>query len=501
MWTDLTTSKLHQTILSKVQKVVSQKEESAQHITLKKVFPDQDMDDIIQQLPVFEKSFIGGSFYFYPPKVLGLGKNKAAIQKLCRANPFLDLQKLHQNLHNSSFTVNDKTYSTLLQVALENTSSEIFPTVEAFDKWWKEQVEPYRNLYLLLADREYLKMTETWTTPLLFQNKQAQINSSYNITTNDVNLQHSPIYNNNTIHTNNARETALSNMTDLSTLERMLPLSAEQGLFEQNKENARYSDSSYLLPPDEIIHGETETEDINREESYSFSFSKGLLQNIYQEMNYWVDIVATLTQNSSDQKIAIEYLIQFIQLFDFPSEYWETLYANSLSNEAIDFLLLKPTQMTNVSRQKYIEWIHQFLKPQTDTSYLQESIMICELDEDQKVLNELNNFQRAHLYLHIAACLMNVDMAVLTEKQKAAQIAMNVHDSLNTAEFTTTQDKQIGFFYDSKTQTLNQQLLNYIFITLKDLLLEASIYMDMVYAVSKNKDIKEATQAPSHLIH
>ncbi len=500
---DLTTSSEHQAMLSKVQKVISKQS------SLEKEFPDQDMDDIVQQLPVFDKSFMGESFYFYPPKVLGQGKHKAAIQRLCRTSSMEG--SVHQNIYNSSFTVNGKTYHSLLQVALEHAISDTFPTALVFDTWWKEQVEPYRDLYLMLADREYLKMTKTWITPLLFQNEMAKIKSSYSLslTKNLIPQESSRSWTRRFNGNSNERQTAIGNTPTPSTLERILPLSAEQGLFEQTKLYRRALKRAPLQQYNQITYYETENETMEnmanntflpREESYAFSFSKGLFQNIYQEMNYWADIIMAFAQNSPKQEKIIEYLTQFIQLFELSSGHLDTLHPSSLSEKTMNFLLLKPPQITNFAQRTYLEWINEFLKPQTDTSYLQKSINICELDENQEALNQLNKFQRAHLYLHLTACLLNVDMVVLAEKLNASQIAMNVHDSLSESEFTSTQDKQIGFFYEGQDQTLNQQLLNYAFISLKNLLLETATYMEMVHAISGNKDIEEATQIPSTLI-
>ena len=416
----LNKSTKHQDMLDKIKQITREEQ-------IEQVFPGADMNDILQEIPIFKKSFTGGFFYLQPPKIIGLSKNKKAIQNLCNSpTAFSSEIAFFSNIYqtNQAFTVHGKNYHSLLQFASEYTDSKLFPSSEAFDTWWKQQVEPYYHLYILLANREYLKMTRTWLMPLLFQNKETEV----------------PITMNN------------------------------------------------------ILKQYKQTED----GSHPTFIAKGLFQNIHQEIDYWLEIIKTLTKDSDNYMEAEEHLHQMHELFKLPLYHWESVPVNSWSEEILNFLLTTPKQMTYTSKRQYTNWIQEFLREQRDTSYLNQSIYQCSLtEEEQKLFKELNKLQQAYLHLHLSACLLNVDMVTMTEKLHATEVALNSKSHIHESEFTTAQDHQIGFFYEEKNQTVKKQILNYIFITLKNLLLETSSYMDILETISENPDIKEVSVMPN----
>ncbi len=429
--------------------------------TIEEVFPNQNMDEITEQLPIFKRSLTGLPFYLLPPQLPKSAKTHYDIKKLCenvtltkviQQTTGVEITKVtHNDIYNSQFNIKGKHYSSLLEVALDYVPVKNFSNVSEFDLWWNNQVAPYRDLFTMLADREYNKLIITTFMPLLFQNERTDVDHSLNF-----------------------KQTQVLN----NTIDTVFSKSHQEGLFKEKP------DTSFTRRFPQT--------------KYQFYFSKGIIQSIHQEMRYWADIVIALSKQTSSpdtQYQVKEDLNHFVNLFKVPVEYWETKESDSLYQSMLSFITLQPTQITKASRKDYYNWVGGFLSENDrDVSYLQDSTNICHFDGD---MQDLNKLQQAYIDLHLTACAVDVNISVLEERRKAPMtIAQNGTAQKEDSEeqFTWATDKQIGFFYNEKGQYVNKQLLNYALIKLKDLMLESANYMNLVYSFSNNPNFKSAIQ-------
>ena len=471
---DLSNSPAHKNLIAKIKKITSKKS------TLEKEFPGYEIDDIVAEVPLFSKSFIGGPIIFHPPRTIGLSKHRSHIDALCRGQGHNALT--HEDIYNSSFTVNGKNYHNLLNVALEYSHLDNrFPSPADYTQWWEQEVKPYQDLFVLLANREYRQMSKTWVNPLLFQNKK-EAGSTFQLMYME--------------HTSLPAKEFTSDHSSGSQLEEFFPLSLKQGLFTPQKVRRRGGTKTVVRYKEQDKDKATPLNTDNltlHNEGYQMVFDRGVFQNIHQEMTYWADIIFSLTKDLPEEE-AHAYLIKFLDIFDLPAENWLTAYPNGMKEKAKAFLLGMPDQMTYFSREQYKKWIDSFMQSGVSMSELKKSITACELDEEAEHFKKLNKLQKAHLYLNIAACRMNVNMEVLTEKQNAINVALKAKGYFSDEkEFLSAQDKAIGFFYE-KDITVNQQLLNYTFMTLKNLFLEMAGYVDVMKTLSESEQIQKATK-------
>ncbi len=445
---NLNNNTAHQNILPKIKKVLTGQN------SIEEIFPNQTMDEIVKQMPVFSQSFTGNvPFKWQPPKILGLGRHKKDIKKICETHlSKINTDSEQLNIYNGTWVVNNQIYNNLLHVVLENILSEVFPTTKDFENWWGQQVKPYRDMFVLLANREYEQLTKHWFVPLLFQNQSTAVDIEYSPTEN--------------------------NHNSLFKIEQIFPTSSKEGWFQT-------TDTS---------HTEYSKSHISYKEGAVFNFSKGLFQNIHQEMHYWTDIILNLSKQSKDSLQIEDNLHNLLKLFYLPENYWEEKTNNSLTDSIKSFFSLEPVQITTQSNNKYAQWVSQFLpEDNRETDYLMKSNNICEWDNHQ--YDSLNKMQKAYLYIHISACLLNINMAALEENRNASQMAVKDSDkSISEEQFTKSNDRQIGFFYSGEKQLANHQLLNYAFIALKNLLLESSNYMDTIYSLSQSPIAKSMSQ-------
>ncbi len=142
-------------------------------------FVDLDMDDIIKQTPVFDRYMSGMDFKFYPPRITNNLTEKER-QDICSNRHRLPALRggLHapvKGIYDSRFLAGDREYSNLLHLVLDQVSLNGVSSVEEFDKWWADNVEPYKDLYTTVAEREYKKLVERWFMEPLFRNDTKEV--------------------------------------------------------------------------------------------------------------------------------------------------------------------------------------------------------------------------------------------------------------------------------------------------------------------------------------
>ena len=138
-------------------------------------FPGLEMDDIVNQIPVFDRPMGGMSFTFSPPYMTNI--DNQIRQEICRGFHSQNTHGIVENIYDipRPITVNGKKYSNLLLLVQDHIGRENISSVEDFDNWWEKNIEPYRKLFIMAADREYRRMMKHNFMKPLFRNDTKEI--------------------------------------------------------------------------------------------------------------------------------------------------------------------------------------------------------------------------------------------------------------------------------------------------------------------------------------
>ncbi len=168
----------HTNLLDKVNRVVKgnsdlETEFSKDRGLLGKIFGQEDatrpleMDEIVKQMPVFDQKTFSNDFKFYPPRITKI--DKSTRNAICYGRYARRQHNIVENIYDSYFKVGDKEYSNLLHLVLDHLNLEGISSLEEFDAWWENNIEPYKKLYIKTANRAYEKVVEEWFIEPLFK--------------------------------------------------------------------------------------------------------------------------------------------------------------------------------------------------------------------------------------------------------------------------------------------------------------------------------------------
>ena len=121
------------------------------------VFAEEDIDDIMDAIPVFDRSFWGKDYSFSPPRIVTMDERE---RKAICSGLFSGKNRIIEDIYDGRFRVGDKEYSNLLHLVLDHVGLEKVSSVKEFDDWWHLTIKPYMQLFQLAADREYKKVVE-----------------------------------------------------------------------------------------------------------------------------------------------------------------------------------------------------------------------------------------------------------------------------------------------------------------------------------------------------
>ena len=170
-------------LLNQIQWISSQPDSQAAFETL---FEGESLDDIVSFLPVFDPKspdlihdFFGNglSYAFYPPRITHL-KNESEREAICDGfrNNFKSEFPYHGSVYEGNFQVEGKTYNNMLHLVLDFLEAEGLSSEEEFDRWWKDKVEPYYVLFMMVMDREFENVAKYFIEPV-FQTGVKTINA------------------------------------------------------------------------------------------------------------------------------------------------------------------------------------------------------------------------------------------------------------------------------------------------------------------------------------
>ena len=234
-------------------------------------FSEEDIDDIMDSIPVFDRSFFGTDYSFRPPRIVTM--DEEAREKICHGLYSGNTNRIIENIYDGRFPVGDKEYSSLLHLVLDHVGLEEVSSIEEFDVWWFGVMSPYMLLFQLAADREYKRVVETGFLEPFF---------------------------NDDIEEEGVNSTLLTRSSNQPVLDQVLFLS--KGWFQQER-RGRGTIGSYPL-------------------HYSFALPAGTFHNMYFELLYWSDMILHFVErreNSiSDEQLSSlkENLLKFTESFE-----------------------------------------------------------------------------------------------------------------------------------------------------------------------------------------
>ena len=202
-------------------------------------FAEEDIDDIMDAIPVFDRSFWGKDYSFSPPRIVTMDERE---RKAICSGLFSGKNRIIEDIYDGRFRAGDKEYSNLLHLVLDHVGLEKVSSVEEFDIWWDLTMKPYMQLFQLAADREYKQVVENGFIEPFF---------------------------NDDIEWESMRSRRLAQSSNQSLLDQTLVLSG--GWFEERNGRRRQGNS--------------------RPKQYSFALPTGAFHNMHFELLYWSDLI------------------------------------------------------------------------------------------------------------------------------------------------------------------------------------------------------------------
>ena len=237
-------------------------------------FAEEDIDDIMDAIPVFDRYFLGTDYSFHPPRIVTM--DEEARKKICSGLFSGNTNRIIENIYDGRFLVGDKEYSSLLHLVLDHVGLEGISSEEDFNLWWFFTIGPYISLFQLAADREYKRVVETGFIEPFFND--------------DINVE-------------DIKSLRINRSSNQSVLDQTVFISRKW--FEEKNGRPRRG-SSYP-------------------KKYSLALPEGTFHNMYFELLYWSDMILHFSQrrenSMSDEQLSSlkENLLKFADAFK-PSE-------------------------------------------------------------------------------------------------------------------------------------------------------------------------------------
>ena len=518
--------------------------------TLETQFPDQNMDDILSQMPVFDRNIVGASYSFFPPRIV-TGLEEHARQAICRGSFRMVggrnsmsavVENIYDNYFPSKLTEDswffglistmepdeDKVYSNLLHLVLDHIEAP--SSMEEFDKWWEDNVQPQIDLFVKVAEREYnVVMNDRFMIPF-FASEVKDIEMT----------SRSP-------HSSDECANDSSPMT---------------------KWDLTFHDLSFFKPWT-TIESEQHINNLGRRQvncrkisDYSVGLPRGLFQSIYLELHYWADMILHFAEirkkehpdekirNEVDPENIREHLESLIKKFNLdkclnagPKErdksWWSDKWDKFLWGESIT------KEKVNVCQA----WVEDFMKSENkkavqeeianimkDLGLSQEKLQAIKIpdfsgepktdEETQELLRKSStafkyNVDSTESEMEISAIIENPE---LTNAEKSAAIEQWIGYMANSPEMkqrisaiienpeltdakksaAMAQFVEYMLMADSgeeaegeKIAALPDQLLNYSLSRLEYLAIEeATMYMGIIMPLMENDQVKQNIHNP-----
>ena len=261
-------------LLQKYRNLLDSKEEDRKAFDI--LFPDESADELMKKSPVFDQWSNGTNPDFYPPRITTIDEKTRG--EICSGLHSQNTAGILENIYDGHFPVGDKVYSNLLHLVIDHIGLTEVSSLEEFNTWWIEKVEPYYLLFIFSADREYKRIVKNEFMTPLFDNK---------VTDEDVSIGSKVISAN-----SGSYQSVLDNTKTFDLIQK-------KGWMEEGEEhnntapNHLYNWTSLGKMPDHKL--------------YSLDLHNGVFKNLHFEALYWAGVILHYAKKteyySSDQDL------------------------------------------------------------------------------------------------------------------------------------------------------------------------------------------------------
>ena len=418
-------------------------------------FPGLQMDDIVDQIPVFDRPMGGFSFAFYPPRMVN-NIDERTRKEICSGMHSQNTHGVVENIYDipRPIIVNDKEYSNLLFLIQDHINKGDISSVEEFDTWWKQNIAPYRELFIWAADREYKRMMEYEFMKPLFRDDTKEINID------------SPMF----VHNDSATSTSIWDQISVFSKENFI----DEGITQKT----HAFDAVYL--------------DLYPVKEYSVGLPRGVFQNMIFELNYWADMI--LHFGKKREKYFMEHsdheLHDKMNIAELENSLRDLINRFNLKDCAADTDTLETREQIETCKN----WVKEFMNPenlQTINAILKG---YTTYDEEE---NEKNNGIATSLYVHLADLSACKDpygpggsfIGYSTEEQQKEK-ARQAYSCFTKNSISSRKTEE-----DPEKAALPDQLLNFSLMKLQGILEEAVNYANMINNISEYPNVTDAQKS------
>ncbi len=407
--------------------------------TFEETFSEQEIDDFMQQSPVFDRGLLGKNYNFYPPLITTI--DEQARRNICAGVYSQNEHRVVTDIYNGHFPVGDKVYNNLLYLVLDHIGLEGVSSQEEFKKWWYDKMELHYISFILSADKEYQKLVKNEFTGALFHEG-----------TEEVNL--------------------LSEIISVDSGQ-----SVSDQIFKLTKEWIENEGAYEYTPHYSSGLDRAGQADYN---TYSLPLDKGVFKNIHFEALYWGDIILHYIQKTenplpeSDLEELKKSLKAFAEGFNPETEILVETEEDIVT--AIHF-----PNIDSDSRQKSHIGSH-FAKNFLANVENLKLLLVSGLGEYHNI-SEILNIDTGDI-LSVADPVLSDDTQHLSDKR------LKEMDREAIGAFSCDSNKNMD---DCERVSLPKQILNYSIIKLNRILTEATSYANIIGYISEHPEVSCAT--------
>ena len=402
------------------------------------VFTGKSVDEIMKFIPLFDREIVGTSYTFLAPRMPQIKLDGEIRNRICNG---LDQQRKTSNpmvedIYNSRFVVEGKEYNNLLDLVLAHLElEEDFILEHVFNwPWWENQVEPYYDFFLLLAEREYRNIVRHAFMEPMFTDSQKEV-----------------------MLVSSLSEDKQVVWKEITTLTKPV-----------------FNYSEYRFFP--------------------FELPKGVFQNIYFEARYWSDIILYFVQKKevplgeNEHKELQRSLEYFAEVFNTKTT------MDGIEGEFKTFGggSQQVFQVSRTGAYKATERVCTSSPDEQNLQACQEWLQHFTDPKAQRVLQDLLNKGIGEQLAGVTE-LLGISLEQLLVNSNPTQNGQI--EQLTQDELVAAAEKSVGAFKcdtqvtgDCEVVSVPQQILNYSIIRLNQLIEEAKHFANQVGYISNSPD-------------
>ena len=405
----------------------------------------ENIGTLMDKVPVFSGSvFDGTSYAFSPPRIVNMDeKFRKAICQGVYKKPSVSPGHLVENIYDDYFPVqigqsdgvlttgtpdSEGAYSNLLHLVLDHVGLKGVSSGEGFDHWWNEKMQPYVRLFEEAANQEYKTIVATGFIDPLFQNEMEKEVVDFSSDSSDQ---------------------SVNEILNFSKAEGEV---INKGGFVKEVNTEVYGSvmgTAMAVSPYNAQHL------LDDGGSYSFYLPAGSFHNMSFEVRYWSDMIIHFVQKQTRESSSSISPEDLKELKSTLSSFAEKLQPPKLCSSG-DILFCQ-------------RWLKEVLKAKQEGDQIVGSDMQELLRNITVLLNiDPDNF---HLDEHDAEGL---------SEEKLKQIRRNA-----ISVFSCDSNKPTPKGEPCAPASLLQQLLNYSFLRLKQILETAVHYAQYIEYISE----------------